>query len=103
EGIPAIAHLRAAQRHFLRLYLAAAMIAAGRDEKGAMMALRPPVFWKEEAAFRSELRRWKPRALARALQGLLDAEIRCKSPGAAAELIAGDCLFDLTTAGIPAA
>jgi DNA polymerase-3 subunit delta len=97
EGIPAIAQLRVVQRHFTRLHLCSGMIAAGRDEKGAMMALRPPVFWKEEAAFKAQLRRWNAKHLARALERLLDAEIRCKSPGAATELIAARCLTALAT------
>lgn len=98
EGIPAIAQLRAVQRHFTRLHLCAGMIAGGRDEKSAMMALRPPVFWKEEAAFRGQLRRWTADRLGRALGRLLDAELQCKSPGTPAELIAARCLMALATA-----
>ncbi|HEX9465206.1 MAG TPA: DNA polymerase III subunit delta [Alphaproteobacteria bacterium] len=97
EGIPAIAQLRAAQRHFTRLHLCSGMIAAGRDEKGAMMALRPPVFWKEETAFRAQLKRWTAARLAAALRRLLDAEIQCKSPGAPSDLIAARCLMALAT------
>jgi DNA polymerase III subunit delta len=97
EGIPAIAQLRAVQRHFTRLHLCSGMIAAGRDEKGAMMALRPPVFWKQEAAFKAQLKRWGPRHLAKALERLLDAEVQCKSPGAPTELIAARCLTTLAT------
>jgi len=95
EGIPAIAQLRAVQRHFTRLHLCAGMIAGGRDEKGAMMALRPPVFWKQEAAFRGQLKRWTAERLGRALGRLLDAEIQCKSPGAPSELVAARCLMAL--------
>lgn len=98
EGVPAIAQLRAVQRHFTRLHLCAGMIAGGRDEKGAMMALRPPVFWKEEAAFRGQLKRWTPDRLGRALGRLLDAEIQCKSPGAPSELVAARCLMALAMA-----
>jgi DNA polymerase-3 subunit delta len=98
EGIPAIAQLRAVQRHFTRLHLCAGMIAGGRDEKGAMMALRPPVFWKEESAFRAELKRWAAPRLSVALARLLDAEIKCKSSGAPAEAISSDCLLRLTIA-----
>jgi DNA polymerase-3 subunit delta len=95
EGIPAIAQLRAVQRHFTRLHLCAGMIAGGRDEKSAMMALRPPVFWKEEAAFRAQLKRWTGERLGRALGRLLDAEIQCKSPGAPSEVVAARCLMAL--------
>jgi DNA polymerase-3 subunit delta len=96
EGVAAIAQLRAVQRHFARLHLCAGLIAAGKDEKGAMMSLRPPVFWKEEAGFRAQLKRWPPALLSAALAQLLDAEIRCKSSGQPAELIAARCLLSLT-------
>ncbi len=99
EGIPAIAQLRAVQRHFTRLHLCAGLIAAGRDEKGAMMSLRPPVFWKEETAFKAELKRWGQAKLGAALTRLLDAEMKCKSSGAPAEVIASDCLLALANAG----
>jgi DNA polymerase-3 subunit delta len=62
-----------------------------------MMALRPPVFWKEEVAFRAELKRWSSEGLARALTRLLDAEIQCKT-GAPAELVAAHTLMSLGAA-----
>jgi DNA polymerase-3 subunit delta len=95
EGLAPVAVLRAAQRHFLRLHLCAGLIAQGRDEKSAMMALRPPVFWKEEARFRAQLKRWSLPKLGAALERLLEAELRCKSTGQPAELIAQRCLLEL--------
>ena len=95
EGVVAIAQLRAVQRHFTRLHVCAGLIAAGSDEKSAMMRLRPPVFWKEETAFRAQLKRWPIARLGTALTRLLDAELRCKSSGQPAELIAAQCLLQL--------
>lgn len=99
EGVVAIAQLRAVQRHFARLHLCAGLIASGKDEKGAMMSLRPPVFWKEEASFRTQLKRWPAARLSSAVAQLLDAEIRCKSSGQPAELIAARCLMSLASGG----
>jgi DNA polymerase-3 subunit delta len=99
EGLPAIAILRAAQRHFVRLHLCAGMIAAGQDADSAMMRLRPPVFWKQKDAFRGQLRRWPVDRLTQALERLLDAEIACKSTGSAADTLASRCLFELSQAG----
>jgi DNA polymerase-3 subunit delta len=96
EGLPPIAILRAAQRHFTRLHLCAGLIAAGQDPDSAMMRLRPPVFWKQKDGFRAQLRRWSADRLAQALERLLDAEIACKSSGSAAEILASRCLFELT-------
>jgi len=96
EGLPAIAILRAAQRHFMRLHLCAGMIAAGQDPDSAMMRLRPPVFWKQKDGFRAQLRRWPLERLSQALERLLDAEIACKSSGGIADALASRCLFELT-------
>jgi DNA polymerase III subunit delta len=95
EGVAAVGQLRAVQRHFTRLHICAGQIAAGRDEKGAMMSLRPPVFWKEEATFRGQLKRWPLPRLGQALTRLLDAELRAKSSGQPAELIAARCFLEL--------
>jgi DNA polymerase III subunit delta len=95
EGIAAVGQLRAVQRHFTRLHVCAGLIAAGKDEKGAMMSLRPPVFWKEEAAFRNQLKGWPLARLSQALTRLLDAELRAKSSGQPAELITARCFLEL--------
>jgi DNA polymerase-3 subunit delta len=98
EGLPAIAILRAAQRHFMRLHLCAGLIAGGQDADQAMMRLRPPVFWKQKDGFRAQLRRWPLDRLSRALERLLDAEIACKSSGGVADALASRCLFELSQA-----
>jgi DNA polymerase-3 subunit delta len=98
EGLPAIAILRAAQRHFTRLHLCAGLIAAGQDPDSAMMRLRPPVFWKQKDGFRAQLRRWPLERLSQALERLLDAEIACKSSGGIADALASRCLFELSQA-----
>ncbi|MBI3707266.1 MAG: DNA polymerase III subunit delta [Proteobacteria bacterium] len=95
EGLTAVGLLRAAQRHFMRLHLAAGHIALGKDTKSALMSLRPPVFWKEEQPFLAALKRWPLPRLTRALSRLLEAEIACKSAGAPADLLAARCLLEL--------
>lgn len=85
--------LRAVQRHFIRLHLAAGHVAAGRDEGSAMAALRPPVFWKDVPRFKGQLGRWSLANLGAALSRLLDGEIAAKSGRMPQELAARDCLL----------
>lgn len=85
--------LRAVQRHFIRLHLAAGHVAAGRDEQAAMAALRPPVFWKDVPRFKGQLGRWSLSNLGAALSRLLDGEIAAKSGRMPQELAARDCLL----------
>lgn len=80
EGVSAVTIVRAAQRHFTRLHLCAVrMDEGGGDPAAAMARLRPPVFWKEQDAFKRALRRLDARALSRALALLLEAERNAKS------------------------
>jgi DNA polymerase-3 subunit delta len=96
EGVSPIALVRATQRHFTRLHLCAGFIASGRDEASAFRGLRPPVFRKEEAAFRLALKRRKLPALARALHRLIETEVAAKTASSSAALVVERCLLDLT-------
>jgi DNA polymerase III subunit delta len=93
EGNAPVSVLRAAARHFQRLHLVA--VAGDRVEE-AMRRLRPPVFWKHEAAFRAQAEAWRPAALARAMERLTEAEAACKRSGAPAELLASRALLEIT-------
>jgi DNA polymerase-3 subunit delta len=98
EGGSPVMILRALARHFLRLQTAAGHMAHGLDADAAMSKLFPPVFFKEKEPFKTQLARWNLTKLQAALDRLLDAEIQCKSSGAApADLIAERCLLALAT------
>lgn len=97
EGAAPIGVLRATSRHVQRLHLAAGLVAEGRPPEAAVKALRPPVFFKQEEAFRSQLRRWPPQALGDALRRLTEAELLCKTTGMPAEIICAHTLTRLCT------
>lgn len=78
-GENAIAMLRAAQRMFQRLHLAAGDVARGSRPEQAVENLRPPVFFKEKPLFINALRSWTPARLGSALEILTEAERACKS------------------------
>lgn len=78
DGMSPVAILRAAQRHFIRLY---AVVASTEPIPVAMKALRPPVFWKDEDRFSSQASRWKRPQLELVLQRLHQAEAQCKTTG----------------------
>ena len=56
--------------HFRRLHVTRARIDAGTGPEAAMKSLSPPVFFKQEAAFRGQAQRWSLTALAGVLQRL---------------------------------
>lgn len=97
EGVSAVAMLRAAQRHFDRLHLTACRAARGDSPDQAMKALKPPVFFKAQPRFRSQIQRWSPDRLADALARLVDAEAECKRTGTPADTLCARTLLQLAT------
>jgi len=92
EGNAPVTVLRAVARHLQRVH---AVAGAGGPVEEAMRRLRPPVFWKSEAAFKAQAEAWRPEALARAMDRLMEAEAACKRTGAPAELLASRALVEI--------
>jgi len=99
EGVQAVGVLRAVSRHFMRLHSAACQVEAGKPVDGAMKALRPPVFYKQEDAFRDQVRHWPAARLGDALEALIEAEIDCKTTGLPAAAVCSQSLLRLATLG----
>ena len=95
EGVSPIALVRAAQRHFQRLHVAAAACDKGKTPREAVKSLRPPVLFMFEERFQLQLSIWSERRLAKALQLLTDAESNCKSTGAPDQAIGERALLRL--------
>jgi DNA polymerase-3 subunit delta len=84
EGAQPIQPLRATANHFKRLH----QVAGARDVEQAVDKLRPPVFWKVKARFTAQAKAWTPALLGQTLDGLLEAEARCKTTGMPVESVA---------------
>jgi DNA polymerase III subunit delta len=93
EGLAPASLLRAAMRHFQRLYLVGAREAAGVTPEEALNSLRPPLFFKLRDRFRDELRRWPPRRAVPALELLLEAERNTRRTGVPPETVCRDTLL----------
>jgi DNA polymerase-3 subunit delta len=93
EGESPVTVLRAAMRHFQRLHLAAARVAAGAPADEAVERLRPPVFFKLRPRFLAQLRRWPQRGAAAALETLFEAERNAKRTGLPAETVCREALL----------
>lgn len=81
-GAAPVTLLRALQRHFARLQAAQMLVAGGETMSGAMKKLRPPVFFAEQRAFETRLRKWPLARLERAQRLLVDAELDAKTTSA---------------------
>ena len=99
EGISPIVLVRAAQRHFQRLHLAAAACGQGKKPHEAIKSLRPPVLFMFVERFQRQLTIWTEPQLATALRLLTEAEGQCKSTGAPIQAIGERALMRLAQIG----
>jgi DNA polymerase-3 subunit delta len=95
EGANPVPVLRAGQRHFQRLQLAAAHMAKGQSAQQALKQLRPPVFFKQEAQMAAQLRRWTGPLLRQALTRLVETEAEVKRTHTPAETVTARAFFQL--------
>jgi DNA polymerase III subunit delta len=95
EGEPPVTILRAALRHFQRLYAASARLAQGVSAEDAMARLRPPVFQAMRDNFRAHLRLWPKSRAGAALEALYAAERTAKRTGIPAAAVCRDALLRL--------
>jgi DNA polymerase-3 subunit delta len=93
-GMSPIAVVRTCLSHFQRLALVKAQAASGGAES-AMRRLRPPVHFKREASFKTQLARWNETALNETLDLLLDTEALCKTTAVPAEAATARALFQI--------
>lgn len=98
EGVQPIALLRAAQRHFQRLYQARAAMESGASAAQAVSGLKPPVFFRQVESVTRQVSAWQRPSLAHALAQLAKIELACKSASASPSLLCSDGLLALAAA-----
>jgi len=99
EGVSPIAILRATSQHFLRLHLVRGRMEKGEALQAALQALRPPLFFKRQPAFREQAQRWSLAAIGRVLELLAEREVACKSSGMPAATICDRTLLEIAVRG----
>ncbi len=98
EGGQPVGMLRSVSRHFLRLHLAAGLMAQGKSADQAIAALKPPVIFKAVDRFKRQLSRWPADRLGKALDLLTEAEVDCKTTGMPAAEITSRALMMIARA-----
>jgi DNA polymerase-3 subunit delta len=98
EGSHAVTILRAVARHFQKLQYLSGLMAQGVSLEDAAKRLRPPLFWKTAAQFKSQANAWPQDKLARVTARLLLTEQACKQTGAPSQLLCSRTLFEISAA-----
>lgn len=96
EGTSFIAILRALQTHFKKLHITKAKIEEGTALESAMKALSPPIFFKQQNAFKAQLNRWSMSGIAKVLQKLMDLEAQCKQTGMPVETLCAQAVLGIS-------
>ena len=95
EGMFPVTILRSLQTHFSRLHITKARIAKGDNLDLALKKLKPDVFWKNKAAFETQLYGLTITQIEQIMAQLTSAEAKCKQSGADPELICSRTVFTL--------
>lgn len=95
EGVAVVTILRSLQNHFRRLHYVKSTIAAGAPVETAMKALQPPIFFKQEAAFKGQLGKYSDKRLVGIMQRLGQVEAQTKTTGAPAETLCSQAILSL--------
>jgi DNA polymerase III subunit delta len=95
EGVSFVVSLRALQNHFRKLHLTRLRVESGESPEAAMKKLQPPIFFKLEDDFRSQLRNWPLTAIEKVLLRLMDVEAQCKRTGAPVETLCSQAILGI--------
>lgn len=96
EGVAFVAILRALQNHFRKLHLTRARIEEGLDLEQAVKKLAPPIFFKQEPAFKAQLGSWSLPALSQILSRLNALEAQCKTTGMPVETLCSQAILGIS-------
>ncbi|MCB1720968.1 MAG: DNA polymerase III subunit delta [Alphaproteobacteria bacterium] len=96
EGVSFVVILRSLQNHFLRLHLIKSRIESGDSADSAMKSLNPPIFFKQQNAFKTQVNRWSKTGLSKVLQKLMDLESQCKQTGAPVETLCAQAVLGIS-------
>lgn len=99
EGIAEITILRSLQNHFRKLHLVKAMIEQGEAMDSAIKVLQPPLFFKLEQPFKSQITRWPLPAIANVLARLSDVEAQSKQTGTPVQTLIAQGLLSISKSG----
>ena len=95
EQTSAVAILRSAERHFLRLQIARYHMDNGASAGEAVKKLQPPVFWKYVDSMTAQVRRWPAAKIDAALTRLFEAEAAVKRTGTPDEALTSQLMLRL--------
>ncbi len=96
EDVNFVMILRSLQNHFKRLHLAKCKIETGESIDFVMKTAAPPIFFKQQPAFRAQIGRWSTKGLEKVLQKLMELEAQCKQTGAPVDTLCAQAVLGIS-------
>lgn len=100
SGIPLLRNLA---RKLMQLLELRGAMDRGTSADAAARAMRPPLFWKEQALMAAAAGRWPQPRIGRALDQVLAAEAGIKAPGSAGDVLARQAVAMIAATARPPA
>lgn len=95
-GGSAIGLIRIAQRSFQRVHWVLRQSESGHSIESAVARLRPPLPRHAQGTLAARCRNWTPRAVERALQRLIEAELQCKTTAVPEDAVCAQAFLAIT-------
>lgn len=96
EGVADIAILRSMQNHFRRLHYTQSVMRTGQSLDQAVKTLSPPLFFKVEPAFKSQVNKWQGKKLDTILLKLTELEAQSKRTGTPVQTLCSQAILSIS-------
>lgn len=96
EGVAFVVILRGLQSHFQKLHRTLQAQSAGQNLESAMKSLSPPIFFKQQPAFKAQLQRWSIQGIQKTLLKLQELEAMCKQTAMPAETLCQQAILSIS-------
>ncbi len=96
EGVADIAILRSMQNHFRRLHYTQSVMQSGQSLDQAIKTLSPPLFFKVEPAFKSQVTKWRGKKLDTILLKLTELEAQSKRTATPVQTLCSQAILSIS-------
>ena len=96
QGVTPPQFISALILHFQKLHLAGLSITSGLSINDAMKQIKPPIFFKEVNAFKTQIQNWNIAKIERALEILIESDVLTKTKPGLGKSIIGNIVMRLT-------
>jgi DNA polymerase-3 subunit delta len=97
QGVTPPQFISALILHFQKLHVVGLSIASGQSIGNAVKQIKPPIFFKEVNAFKTQIQNWNIAKIDRALEILIESDLLTKTKPGLGKSIIGNIVIRLAT------